>query len=153
MDKEAKITNFPQLKTIFLSNESSRVVMAFEQFHCNKIEVILPILKFWYHLNFNKPLVFEWTKNCRRGIYQWQLLLNCPQAQTLLGWQFSSLNSGCSWLFFPPFLSLDPLCLSTTVFAVFCDFFQVKIHLPDTSYSDVQLNVTDTFLDCQTPKQ
>ena len=29
--------------------------------------------------------------------------------------------------------------------------FQAKIHLPETKYVDVNLNVTDTFLDCQTP--
>ncbi|XP_028397928.1 protein PIH1D3-like [Dendronephthya gigantea] len=33
-----------------------------------------------------------------------------------------------------------------------CEDLIVKIDLPETEYADVNLNVTDTFLDCQTPK-
>ena len=40
-----------------------------------------------------------------------------------------------------------------------CNFYlslalalQIKIKLPDTEYNDVNLDVTDTFLDCRTPK-
>jgi len=33
-----------------------------------------------------------------------------------------------------------------------CEDLVVKIKLPDTEYSDVNLDVSDTFLDCRTPK-
>lgn len=33
-----------------------------------------------------------------------------------------------------------------------CEDLVIKIKLPDTEYSDVNLDVTDTFLDCRTPK-
>ncbi|KAL9971818.1 hypothetical protein ACROYT_G018027 [Oculina patagonica] len=33
-----------------------------------------------------------------------------------------------------------------------CEDLVIKIKLPDTQYSDVNLDVTDTFLDCRTPK-
>ncbi|EDO44478.1 predicted protein [Nematostella vectensis] len=33
-----------------------------------------------------------------------------------------------------------------------CEEIVVKIKLPDTEYKDVDLDVTDTFLDCRTPK-
>ncbi|CAB4035022.1 Hypothetical predicted protein, partial [Paramuricea clavata] len=33
-----------------------------------------------------------------------------------------------------------------------CEDLVAKINLPETKYADVNLNVTDTFLDCQTPK-
>lgn len=34
-----------------------------------------------------------------------------------------------------------------------CENLVIKIKLPETNYSDVHLDVTDTFLDCRTPKQ
>ena len=37
---------------------------------------------------------------------------------------------------------IDPLCCH-----------QVRIVLPDTQFGDVELDVTDTFLDCRTPLQ
>ncbi|XP_065832762.1 dynein axonemal assembly factor 6-like [Oscarella lobularis] len=33
-----------------------------------------------------------------------------------------------------------------------CENLVIKIKLPETNYSDVHLDVTDTFLDCRTPK-
>lgn len=33
-----------------------------------------------------------------------------------------------------------------------CEDLVIKIKLRDTEYSDVNLDVTDTFLDCRTPK-
>ncbi|XP_068718185.1 dynein axonemal assembly factor 6-like [Montipora capricornis] len=33
-----------------------------------------------------------------------------------------------------------------------CEDLVIKIKLPDTEYSEVNLDVTDTFLDCRTPK-
>eukprot|EP01137_Pigoraptor_chileana_P030541 Opistho-2@17171 len=33
-----------------------------------------------------------------------------------------------------------------------CDEMTVRVSLPDTKYADVTLDVTDTFLDCRTPK-
>ncbi|XP_020608523.1 protein PIH1D3-like isoform X2 [Orbicella faveolata] len=33
-----------------------------------------------------------------------------------------------------------------------CEDLVIKIKLPDTEYSDVNLDVSDTFLDCRTPK-
>lgn len=43
------------------------------------------------------------------------------------------------------------LCLSVCV-CVRCFFFQVKIKLPDSNIKDVELDITDTYLDCRTPK-
>ena len=43
------------------------------------------------------------------------------------------------------------VCSSLSLFIIFsCP--QIKIKLPDTEYCDVNLDVTDTFLDCRTPK-
>ncbi|KAJ8028663.1 Protein PIH1D3 [Holothuria leucospilota] len=33
-----------------------------------------------------------------------------------------------------------------------CPYLKIKINLPDTKYADVELNVTDKFLDCRSPE-
>ncbi len=36
--------------------------------------------------------------------------------------------------------------------SVCCEDMVIKINLPDTKLADVDLDVTDKFLDCRTPK-
>ena len=33
-----------------------------------------------------------------------------------------------------------------------CMYMQVKVKLPNTNFKDVELDVTETFLECRTPR-